>query len=140
MELENIPLFSPGTQGTTSHPTALKDIPEAQLKPCKKIVNLISYLLKVGCFAIEGSFQLVLLHLIETRQVRRALCAFHLSLAYLHPCHPSGLCCWHQTNHSCGALAKPVWKTVSAWPIISSQSLQCLCGNNFAAGGGSAFL
>lgn len=26
--------------------------------------------------------------------------------------------CWHQTIHSCGALAKPGWKSLSAWPII----------------------
>lgn len=46
--------------------------------------------------------------------------------------------CWHQTVHSCRALAKPEWKSLSAWPTISSQCLQCLCGNNSAAVQGSA--
>lgn len=104
----------------------------------QKAVDPISCCLNRGSFAAEGSFQLVLLHLTEARQVRRALCAFHPSLACLHPCHPSGLFCWHQTTHSCGALAKPGWKSLSAWPTISSPCLQCLCGNNSAAGQGSA--
>lgn len=137
---ENIQLFSPGTKSTTSPPAALKESLEALLTPYKKQQISFPTTSAWGALQLRALFSLRYFNLQKPIKSGGVLCAFHPSLACLHPCHPSGLCCWHQTNHSCGALAKLVWKTVSAQPVISSQCLQCLCGNNFAAGRGSAFL